>query len=270
MEVLPERQRVEASLLDSPFKYFAHLRRPRGGVRIRKHEMLTFPEKCSMCASEPVHGHIGIGRASLFVITNIGYIPYCRDHYRIVSAVQEHRAFVNFSMLIALVIALTLGIQLFGLDDTRAINNLAYYIFLPTFVLARFLANRQFRRKMDLDEDSEKLIEWARPYYAYIFLGLAVMTAAHFTGMPYPHILAAIIVFYMFFKVQIERQTAVERIMERDRTLEKGAVHIVWINPKFYSLGFINRDFYLEFLSLNREFVIHEETHNAIRTTQDI
>jgi hypothetical protein len=271
MEEFTENKYIRNSLLSTDYKFFTHLKRGKGIGRVKKEDILVFPEICALCGSEDIHGVIGIGKPNLYIFSNVGYVPYCKDHYNLISAIQENYVFSTLSMLGILLIAMVLGGLIFGFDKLGALEGVLYLVGIPVFVIIRYIANRKFRNKLGLDMEAEKLIAPVScTYYISISIALAAAIIGYFTGVRLLYAISVLIAFLGLAYDQANRRTGVDSFIETNKILKLGAVQIAVIHPKFYSVGFLNIDFYLKFMELNRERVISSVTYDVLLQKRDI
>jgi len=271
MEEFTEKKFIRDSLLSTDYKFFVHIKRGKGIGSVRKQDTLVFPNICAMCGSEDVDKTIGIGRSQLYLFTNVGYVPYCREHYRLVSAVQENYVFTSLSVLGIGIVTCIVGILIFGLNSIRDTEGILYLVTFPSFVLIRYLANRRFRSRIGWDEEEERLLlPFSATYYISLVFALVVAVIGYLTRTLGLYVLSVLISIFGLGYDQAQRTTEIDKFIESNKILRLGAAQIPIVRPKFYTLGFVNIDFYRKFIELNPELIISSISSNMLLQKRNI
>ena len=257
---------VRGALLNSPYQYFVHLKRLKNFRRFRKKDLLVFPQMCSICGSELVVGHVGIGRPSLFLFTHVGYVPYCQKHYVAVAAKQEYNAFVLRAIMIIMFLALFVGVWIFGIEAGGIIKTVLYFTTLPALIFIRYFANLKYRAKMGLNDFDENLMlpVMSRNLILYFIFSFVLMLIGWFSGNAGYYIVSVLSLGMAFVREQLKGQTEVEQIIEADQVTKLGGVQVASYDVGFYTLGFMNEGQFSKFVNLNQEKIIYSETRDEL------
>lgn len=266
MEEQINKGTVRSALLNSPYQYFVHFKRLGNFRRFRKKDLLVFPQMCSICGSELIAGHIGIGRPSLFLFTYIGYVPYCQKHYLAVAAKQEYNAFMLRAIMIVMFLALFVGVWMFGIEAGGIIKAILYFITLPALIFIRYFANLKYRAKIGMDDFEENLIIpiMSRNLALYFVFSFIFMLIGYFLENTGFYIFAVLNMGMAFVREQLKGQTKVEQIIEADQATKLGGVQVATYDIGFYTLGFMNQTQFSKFVNLNEENIIYSETRDEL------